>query len=67
MNEIDKTNSPTAAVTEPAPNKALVAGSDGNAALRVGDRGPRHPRRTNPAREFAAAFLPNRAVSPMTM
>lgn len=67
MNEMDKTNAPTATVTDPAPNKALVAGSDGSDALRVGDRGPLPPRRTSPGREFAAAFLPNRTVSPMTM
>ena len=67
MNETDKTNPPPVAVTEPPPPKAIVAGSDNNAALRVGDRGPRHPGRTSPRREFVAAFLPNRAVSPLTM
>ncbi len=67
MNETDKTNAPTTTVTEPAPNKTLVAGSDGNAALNVGDRGPRQKGRTSAGREFSAAFLPNRAVSPTTM
>ena len=43
------------------PNKALVAGADGSAALKVGDKGAR--RRGN----FWDAFLPNRILSPGAM
>ncbi len=45
----------------PAFRKTLVVGSDGDAALKVGDRGAR--RRGN----FWDAFLPNRVVSPAVM
>lgn len=41
-----------------------VAGADGDAALRVGDLARRRP---NALSNFAAAFLPNRAVSPGVM
>lgn len=54
--------------TQPPPETptetVTVAGADGNAALRVGDLTRRRP---NALSNFAAAFLPNRAVSPGVM
>jgi len=51
----------------PATNGGLVVGADGSAALKVGDK-PATPReRQSPVEGLVAAFLPNRAVSPMTM
>jgi len=50
----------------PDANPELVAGADGNAALRVGDGKTRHAR-TSPGKELAAIFLPNRGVAPSTM
>lgn len=50
------------------PEKVVVAGARGGGeALEIGDLGARHRPRLNPAREVAAIFLPNRALSPVTM
>src|SRR5438105_13918424 len=52
----------------PAAPAPLVAGSDGSAALDVGDLGPRHTlRRRGTWRHLLAVFLPNRAISPAAM
>src|SRR5262245_5953864 len=49
----------------PPEKNVVVAGAHSNAALRVGDLG--EGKRRTPAQSLLAAFLPNRAVSPMTM
>src|SRR5690348_178391 len=53
--------------TTPATNGSLVAGADGSAALKVGDKPATPQERRSPVEGLIAAFLPNRAVSPMTM
>jgi NitT/TauT family transport system permease protein len=61
MPEIDtKTSGATEPVTQ---NKALVAGADGSAALKVGDLPSRPRRGRHPLQGLADAFSPNRAVS----
>ncbi|MBV9865989.1 MAG: hypothetical protein JO316_11595 [Abitibacteriaceae bacterium] len=49
------------------PDKVVVAGADGSQALKYGDVSPRQRPKRNPLHAFADVFLPNRAVSPMTM
>lgn len=55
------------ATTGGAPDKVVVAGADGSHAMKYGDVGARQRPQRTPLRNFFNIFLPNRAVSPLTM